>query len=207
MLSEEFLDRVKQANPIEEVVREYQSLSKRGANLWGICPFHADRHPSMSVSPSRQMFKCFVCGEGGNVFRYVQQVDGVSFGEAVRALAERAHIDMPDEPEETAEEKQNRLERERLIRENQERQAQYTVNAIGNPVYYEYLKKRAISEEAAHEYGIGICEEGEFKGRITYPFYSTSGVIVGWTARTLDPNERAKYKNSAESALFKKDSL
>ena len=77
MLSEDLIEKVKSANPIEDVVAEYQSLSKRGANLWGLCPFHADRHPSMSVSPLRQIFKCFVCGEGGNAFKYVQQVEGV----------------------------------------------------------------------------------------------------------------------------------
>ena len=217
MLSEELINRIKSANPIENVVAEYQSLTKRGANFWGICPFHADRHPSMSVSPSRQIFKCFVCGEGGNVFKYVQHVEGVSFAEAVRMLANRAHIEMPDDLEETPEEKQRRIEREQLVRENQEKQKEYEKHRawrdsreegrISVCIFSEYLQKRAISEEAAEAFGLGYAVQGEFRGRITYPFYSTSGVVVGWTARTLDPNERAKYKNSAESVLFKKDSL
>lgn len=206
MLSEELIERVKAANPIEDVVTKYQSLSKRGANLWGICPFHADRHPSMSVSASRQIFKCFVCGEGGNVFKYVQHVEGVTFVEALRMLAAKKNIDIPEDMEESPEEKQHRLERERLIRENEQRQAEYSSN-LDNPECLAYLEKRSISREAAQSFGLGWCNAGEFRNRVTYPFYSTSGIVVGWTARTLDPNERAKYKNSAESVLFKKDSL
>lgn len=206
MLSEDLIEKVKSANPIEDVVAEYQSLSRRGANLWGLCPFHADRHPSMSVSPSRQIFKCFVCGEGGNAFKYVQQVEGVTFVEAVRMLAAKRNIDIPEDMEESPEDRARRLERDRLIWENEQRQADY-VRHTDNPAFLAYLEKRGISLEAAEAFGLGWCEQGEFRNRVTYPFYSQSGVIVGWTARTLDPNERAKYKNSAESALFKKDSL
>ena len=207
MLSEDLIEKVKSANPIEDVVAEYQSLSKRGANLWGICPFHADRHPSMSVSASRGIFKCFVCGEGGNAFKYVQQVEGVTFVEAVRMLAAKKNIEIPEDMEESPEEKQRRLEREKLIRDNEQRQKEYEIAGESNPNFSEYLEKRVISRGAAKAFGLGWCNAGEFRNRITYPFYSQSGVVVGWTARTLDPNERAKYKNSSESALFKKDSL
>ena len=206
MLSEEFLDRVKAANPVEDVIRGYQSLSKRGANLWGICPFHADTHPSMSVSPSKQIFKCFVCGESGGAIKYVQKIECVGFAEAVKILADKAHIDMPDDPEETEEERAARIDRENLIRDNERRQKEYTSNP-DQPELVEYLEKREISAEAAAEYGIGYSASDEFRGRVTYPFYSPSGVLVGWTARTLNPNDRAKYKNSAESILFHKDSI
>ena len=207
MLSEDLIEKVKSANPIEDVVAEYQSLSKRGANLWGLCPFHADRHPSMSVSPSRQIFKCFVCGEGGNAFKYVQQVEGVTFIEAVRMLAAKKQIEIPEDMEESPEDRQRRLERERLVRDNEQKQAHYVTAGVGCDEFWKYLAKRGISKEAAQAFGLGWCDMGEFKNRVTYPFYSQSGVVVGWTARTLDPNERAKYKNSAESALFHKDSL
>ena len=207
MLSEELIERIKSANPIEDVVAEYQNLSKRGANLWGICPFHADRHPSMSVSPSRQIFKCFVCGEAGNVFKYVQKIEGASFVEAVRLLAAKKNIEIPEDMEESPEEKQRRLERERLIRDNEQKQANYVTAGVEHSEFQEYLTKRSISQEAAQVFGLGWCDTGEFRNRVTYPFFSTSGIVVGWTARTLDPNERAKYKNSAESVLFKKDSL
>ena len=207
MLSEELIEKVKSANPIEDVVAEYQTLNKRGANLWGLCPFHADRHPSMSVSASRGIFKCFVCGEGGNAFKYVQQVEGVTFVEAVRMLAAKKNIEIPDDMEESPEEKKRRLEREKLVRDNEQRQNEYERAGESEQSFSEYLEKRSISKEAAKAFGLGWCSAGEFRNRITYPFYSQSGVVVGWTARTLDPNERAKYKNSAESVLFKKDSL
>ena len=207
MLSEDLIERVKSANPIEDVVAEYQSLSKRGANLWGLCPFHSDRHPSMSVSPSRGIFKCFVCGEGGNALKYVQQVEGITFVEAVRMLAAKKNIEIPEDMEESPEEKKRRLEREKLVRDNEQRQNEYERAGESEQSFSEYLEKRSISREAAKAFGLGWCSAGEFRNRITYPFYSQSGVVVGWTARTLDPNERAKYKNSAESVLFKKDSL
>lgn len=207
MLSEDLIERVKSANPIEDVVAEYQSLSKRGANLWGLCPFHSDRHPSMSVSPSRGIFKCFVCGEGGNALKYVQQVEGITFVEAVRMLAAKKNIEIPEDMEESPEEKKRRLEREKLVRDNEQRQNEYKRAGESAQSFSEYLEKRSISREAAKAFGLGWCSAGEFRNRITYPFYSQSGVVVGWTARTLDPNERAKYKNSAESVLFKKDSL
>lgn len=207
MLSEELIERVKSANPIEEVIADYQSLSKRGANLWGMCPFHRDRHPSMSVSPAKQIFKCFACGESGNVFKYVRNYEGVSFVEAVRMLAAKKKIDIPEDMEESPEEKQRRLERERLIHENGNRQCDYERAREASQPFMEYLAKRKISHEAAAAFGLGWCESGEFRDRVTYPFYNQSGIVVGWTARTLNPDERAKYKNSSESVLFKKDSL
>lgn len=143
MLREDLIEKVKSANPIEDVVAEYQTLSKRGANLWGLCPFHADRHPSMSVSPSRGIFKCFVCGEGGNAIKYVQQVEGITFVEAVRMLAAKKSIEIPEDLEETPEEKQRRLEREKLIQDNEQRQAQYASAGAANSAFREYLQKRA----------------------------------------------------------------
>ena len=90
------MQRIKDTNDIVEVVSEYLSLKKKGINYIGLCPFHPDSHPSMTVSRTRGTYKCFVCGAGGDVISFIQEVEGKTFYEAVRQLAERANIELPN---------------------------------------------------------------------------------------------------------------
>lgn len=217
MISRDIIDSVRDASAIEEVIGRYQTLHRHGANYTGICPFHADSTPSLHVNVRMRIYKCFACGESGDVFKYVQHAEGVGFGEALRLLAQRAHIALPDEVEETDEERRARLEREQLVRRNEEDQAQF----VRDRAWYdsedegarcvhpfsEYLAQRGISREAAEAFGMGLAVQGPFRRRITYPLYTASGVLAGWTGRTLDPSSPAKYKNSADSVLFHKDEL
>ncbi|WP_300877864.1 DNA primase, partial [uncultured Bacteroides sp.] len=96
MIDEQLKQRIKDANEITDVIGQFVSLHKRGINYIGTCPFHPDRHPSMTVSPSRQTYKCFVCGKGGDVIQFVQDHEGMSFNEAVTWLANRAGIPLPE---------------------------------------------------------------------------------------------------------------
>ena len=96
MIDDELKQRIKDANEITDVIGQFVSLHKRGINYIGICPFHPDRHPSMTVSPSRQTYKCFVCGKGGDVIQFVQDHENMSFNEAVTWLANRAGISLPE---------------------------------------------------------------------------------------------------------------
>lgn len=96
MIDDELKQRIKDANEITDVIGQFVSLHKRGINYIGICPFHPDRHPSMTVSPSRQTYKCFVCGKGGDVIQFVQDHENMSFNEAVTWLAGRAGIPLPE---------------------------------------------------------------------------------------------------------------
>ena len=108
------IDEVRQANDIVDVISQTVQLTRRGSNYFGLCPFHNEKTPSFSVSPSRQIFYCFGCHEGGNVFSFVEKIDKLSFPEAVRQLADRAHITLPSagDPEK---EKQKTDKRKRLL--------------------------------------------------------------------------------------------
>lgn len=114
MIDDELKQRIKDANEITDVIGQFVSLHKRGINYIGICPFHPDRHPSMTVSPSRQTYKCFVYGKGGDVIQFVQDHENMSFNEAVTWLANRAGISLPERvmsDEETARVKEREAQR------------------------------------------------------------------------------------------------
>lgn len=96
MIDEQLKQQIKDANEIVDVIGEFVSLRKKGINYIGICPFHPDRHPSMTVSPSRQTYKCFVCGKGGDVLQFIQDHENMSFNEAITWLANRVGISLPE---------------------------------------------------------------------------------------------------------------
>ena len=95
--SEQFIYQVQQATDIVDLISQYVSLKQRGREFIGLCPFHDDKNPSMNVSPTKQIFKCFACGAGGAVFNFLMLYESVTFPEAVRTLAERAHIPLPQQ--------------------------------------------------------------------------------------------------------------
>lgn len=97
LIPEDKIEEVRAASDIVDVVSDYVQLKKSGSNLFGLCPFHGEKTPSFSVNPSMGIFKCFGCGEGGNVFQFVMRMEGVTFPEAVRFLAEQAGIEIPEE--------------------------------------------------------------------------------------------------------------
>ncbi|MCK4626931.1 MAG: DNA primase, partial [Phycisphaerae bacterium] len=94
---ERFVNQVQQATDIVDVVGQYVALKKRGKEFVGLCPFHEDHRPSMYVSPAKQIYKCFACGAGGSVFQFLMGLQKVAFPEAVRQLAERAGIPIPED--------------------------------------------------------------------------------------------------------------
>ncbi len=96
LFSEQFINQVAQATDIVELVSQYVALKKRGREFVGLCPYHDDKSPSMYVTPTKQIFKCFACGAGGGVFQWMMMYEKMSFPEAVRALAERANIRLPE---------------------------------------------------------------------------------------------------------------
>ena len=102
---EELIDEVREKNDIVDVISSYVSLKKRGSNYVGLCPFHNEKTPSFSVSRDKQMYYCFGCGQGGNVYTFLMEYNRLSFVEALQELAKRAGVELP-EREQTAEEKQ-----------------------------------------------------------------------------------------------------
>ena len=95
-LSQEKINEIRQSVDIVDVIGEYLSLQKKGRNYVALCPFHDDKNPSMSISPDKQIFMCFVCGTGGNVFTFLQKYLKISYIEAVKKVAEMGHIDLSD---------------------------------------------------------------------------------------------------------------
>ena len=114
MIEQKIIDKILDAINIVDVISEYVTLNKRGVNYWGICPFHTDRSPSMCVSPSKQIYKCFACGEAGNVVTFLQKHENMSYPEAIRSLGKRCHIEVPDR-ELTPEEQQRVSIKESLL--------------------------------------------------------------------------------------------
>lgn len=159
MFSEDLLDRVRSANPIEDLVADYVSLKKSGRNLLGLCPFHGEKTPSFTVNPERGIFHCFGCGEGGNVIGFVMKREGMSFPEAVRFLAARRGIAVPDSEPGRREDKGLK---ERLLAANAAAAAVFAANLAGpaGRQAMAYLQRRGITAATREEFGIGWALPG-----------------------------------------------
>lgn len=155
---EEVIEEIREKNDIVSVVSEYVKLQKKGSNHWGLCPFHSEKTPSFSVSESKQMYHCFGCGLGGNVFTFVMNYENYSFPEAVKALAERAGVKLPEE-EYSAEMKQRANKRARLLEVNKEaaKYFYYQLRAPHGEIGITYLRKRQLSDETIHKFGLGYA--------------------------------------------------
>lgn len=155
------IDEVKNANDIVDVIGEYVRLKKNGANYFGLCPFHLEKTPSFSVSPKNQMYYCFGCGAGGDVFRFLMQYENLSFGEALRELADRAHISLPEQNVSEEYKKRNEL-RDKLLEIN--KTAAYFFVAVlhskKGSAGYDYLKnKRGLTDGIIKHFGLGFSPE------------------------------------------------
>ena len=93
--SDELLEEIRSQNDIVDIISQYVVLKRKGRNYFGLCPFHNEKSPSFSVSPDKQIFHCFGCGVGGNVFHFVMKIENISFVESVQILADRAGITLP----------------------------------------------------------------------------------------------------------------
>ena len=155
--SDDFLQELAERNPIEEVVGEYVPLTKRsGQNLFGLCPFHNEKTPSFSVSPSKQIYHCFGCGKGGNVINFIMEIERLSFPEAVEFLARRAGMAIPEQAEDP-----NRARRARLYELNREAARffyQQLEAEAGRPAV-EYMQRRQITKRTATNFGLGYAPD------------------------------------------------
>jgi len=155
---DELVEEVRMKNDIVDVVSGYVKLQKKGANHWGLCPFHNEKTASFSVSGPKQMYYCFGCGAGGNVISFLMNYENYSFPEAVKALADRAGITLP-EPEYSEEAKQKAGKRAQLLEVNKEA-AKFFYYQLRNPhgeIGLQYLKKRELSDETIHKFGLGFA--------------------------------------------------
>ena len=158
---EAWLNELMSKNDIVSVIAEYVQLTPKGGRLWGHCPFHVDKTPSFSVSPDKQLFHCFSCKAGGSVIQFVMQAENLSYIDAVRQLAQRAGMDMPNEIDDKKLLDQKRR-RERIYEANREA-ALYYVKALFSPEGAEarqYLEKRGADAAIAKKFGLGFSPNG-----------------------------------------------
>ena len=153
---EELIEEIRAKNDIVEVISGYVRLQKKGSNYFGLCPFHNEKSPSFSVSGAKQMYYCFGCGAGGNVITFLMEYENCTFQEAVKALADRAGVNLP-QMEYSAQEKQAQSRRAKLLAVNREA-AKYFYYQLRNrqgAIGYEYLKKRQLTDETMQHFGLG----------------------------------------------------
>ena len=157
---EELVEEVRARNDIVDVVSGYVRMQKKGANYFGLCPFHNEKSPSFSVSPAKQMYYCFGCGAGGNVLTFVMEYENYTFPEALKFLADRAGVKLPEvEYSQEARQKENR--RTQLLEVNREA-AKYFYFQLRSPQGkqgYEYFKTRQLSEETMKQFGLGYANK------------------------------------------------
>lgn len=155
---DELIEEVRAGNDIVDVVSGYVRIQKKGSSYFGLCPFHNEKSPSFSVSRSKQMFYCFGCGAGGNVFTFVMQYENYSFQEAVKLLADRAGVNLP-EIEYGEEVKKRESKKARLLEVNKEaaKYFYYQLRAKNGQAGYQYLKKRQLSDETIKKFGLGYA--------------------------------------------------
>lgn len=184
--SDELVEEVRQRNDIVDIISGYVNLKKKGGNYFGLCPFHNEKSASFSVSPGKQMYYCFGCGAGGNVFTFIMNYENYTFAEAIKLLADRAGIALPEiEDSKEAREKENR--RKTLLQINKEAATYfyYQLRAPQGRVGLDYLKGRQLSDEIMNRFGLGysnktsndLCQYLRHKG---YPdeLIRESGVAV-----------------------------
>ena len=153
--SDEIIEEVRQNNDIVDIISQYVHLTRKGRNYFGLCPFHNEKSPSFSVSPDRQIFHCFGCGVGGNVYTFLMKIEGITFREALEQLAERANIQLPtlENSADTA-----REELKSKVCKVNEFTAEFYHQNLYKPVAkiaQEYVKKRRMNNETLEAYKIG----------------------------------------------------
>lgn len=155
---EELVEEIRLKNDIVDVVSGYVRLQKKGANHWGCCPFHNEKTPSFSVNGAKQMYHCFGCGAGGNVYTFVMNYENYTFPEAVKMLAQRAGVTLP-EAEYDEEQRKRQNHRQRLLDVNREAATffYYQLRSPQGQVGYRYLAERALTEETMHRFGLGYA--------------------------------------------------
>lgn len=218
---------------IVDVISEYLPLVQKGKNYFGVCPFHDDTNPSMSVSREKQIYRCFSCGASGNVFTFVQEYEHISFKEALEQLARKAGVE---------------LKNISISKKNNQNDKFYEIYQLANKYFLnnlqtnlgknakEYLHNRFITDEMIKEFGIGLSLETSsdlvqllekkgynlndlntiglangnkdlYNGRIMFPLKDLSGQIVGFSGRRYDGLKENKYINTKGTPIFQKGNI
>ena len=240
-LTPDFLEELRSKNDIIDIASKYITLNRRGANFWACCPFHHEKTPSFSVKQDGQFFKCFGCGESGNVITLVMKMENVDFLSAVEILCKNCGMQMPTNSD-NDEMQRKKKERDKIYQILKSSTEFYHNNLLSNPnsLQAQYLKRRGISEEMIEKFQIGASlnyddlikhlkslgysyEEMVLAGvagkndhgaydfygtRLLFPIFNGFGDVVAYSGRAVEENpERAKYKNTPQTAVFNKSEI
>lgn len=160
LYSEELIEEIRQKNDIVDVISGYVSLKKKGGNHFGLCPFHNEKSASFSVNQNKQMYYCFGCGAGGNVYTFIMNYENYSFLEAIKMLADRVGVQLP-EVENSKESRTRETKRKKLLEINKEAATYfyYQLRAPQGQLGYAYFKRRMLSEKTMKQFGLGYSNK------------------------------------------------
>lgn len=157
---EEIVEEVRSRNDIVDVISGYVKLQKKGSNYFGLCPFHNEKSPSFSVSPQKQMYYCFGCGAGGNVITFLMEYESYTFPEALKILADRAGVKLPEV--EYSKEERIKADRRSILLEINKLAANYFYYQLHQPqgkMGYEYFRNRQLSDDTIRRFGLGFANK------------------------------------------------
>ena len=159
--SDDIIEEVRMRNDIVDIVSQYVKLTRRGSTYFGLCPFHNEKTPSFSVTPSKQMYYCFGCGAGGNVFNFVMEYENYTFGEALQHLADRAGVQLP-KIEYSGEAKAKAERRAALLEINKQAAGYfyYQLRRESGAQAHAYLTGRGLTDETILHFGLGFAGQG-----------------------------------------------
>ena len=195
---------------IAEVVGRHVQLRKGGANLSGLCPFHAEKSPSFTVSPSKQFYHCFGCGANGDAIRFLTEYSGMTFIDAVKDLAQQVGLTVPEEDSSPAEREQAAAQKQRratLTDVLAKAGEHYRKQLKGSPRAVDYLKGRGLSGEIAAQFGLGYASDG-WRGLASVfahyddPLLAESGMVIVQEADSGDEAERKRYDRFRDRIMF-----
>ncbi|MBQ7140353.1 MAG: DNA primase [Bacilli bacterium] len=233
MISDEIIEQIKKKIDIVDVISSYIPLTKKGRNYFGLCPFHDDHSPSMSVSKEKGIYTCFVCGATGNAITFVMNYENVSYLEALKILGEKLGINLNL----NTYKKKDNYDHLYEIYEFSNKFYQNNLNTIAGHEARDYLKNRGINEDIIKEFKVGLAlgfdksltklliQKGYkeqdlidigltnkndygyqdlFLNRIMFPLWNTEGKIIGYSGRIYNQTDTSKYINTKETVIFKK---
>lgn len=235
-IAQDEINRIRSSTSIVDIISSYIPLTQKGKNYFGVCPFHEDHSPSMSVSEEKQIYKCFSCGATGNVFTFVENYLNLSFAESVEFVANKVGITLsvPIQAK-----KENKFKEEYALMDFVLKLYQNNLNTEEGQKAIAYLNKRGLLEETIKDFSIGLALDKNmlytilnkkeysnkmledlglihqnsdtiydvFQNRIMFPIHNLDGQVVGFTARCYLKEETPKYLNTKETYIFKKGNI
>lgn len=207
--SEEIIEEIKSANDVVDVISSYVNLKRKGNGYFGLCPFHKEKTGSFAVSPDKQIYHCFGCGEGGNVIRFIMKVENVGFKEALEFLADRAKITLP-----TVDYNNLNMSQAELIAKEEKKREMYEINKAAGRFFFnniekseiakEYIAKRKIDAKTVAKYGLGFAldDNGLYKFLLSKGFKEENMLATGLVGKSESGYLYDKFKNRFMFPIF-----